>query len=107
MGKERFQSNPYPGLVLSKEDHALLLDLTNTLVQQNFEKYQHFVQHDKRRIDLDRWKLVKSRNDIHIHVRREDPEELQAYGPSKLLHASSLATSSSFSDSYSDHSWPL
>uniref|UniRef100_H3GZP1 FYVE-type domain-containing protein n=1 Tax=Phytophthora ramorum TaxID=164328 RepID=H3GZP1_PHYRM len=77
MGKERFQSNPYPGLVLSKEDHALLLDLTNTLVQQNFEKYQHFVQHDKRRIDLDRWKLVKSRNDIHIHVRREDPEELQ------------------------------
>ncbi|KAG7387451.1 hypothetical protein PHYPSEUDO_014099 [Phytophthora pseudosyringae] len=77
MGKERFQSNPYPGLVLSKEDHVLLLDLTNTLVQQNFEKYRGFVELDKRQVDLSRWKRVKSRNDIHVHVRRQDPEELQ------------------------------
>ncbi|POM58122.1 Hypothetical protein PHPALM_37279 [Phytophthora palmivora] len=77
MGKERFRSNPFPELVLSEEDHALLLNLTNTLVQQNFEKYQNFVNQDKRQVDLTRWKHVKSRNNIHVHVRREDPTELQ------------------------------
>ncbi|KAL3659816.1 hypothetical protein V7S43_015118 [Phytophthora oleae] len=77
MGKERFRSNPFPGLELSEQDKVLLLNLTNTLIQQNFDKYQSFVQHDKRQVDLGRWKHVKTRNDIHIHVRREDPEELK------------------------------
>ncbi|KAG1692246.1 hypothetical protein DVH05_025676 [Phytophthora capsici] len=77
MGKERFRSNPYPGIEISEQDHALLLSLTDTLIQQNFDKYQSFVLHDKRQLDLNRWKHVKSRNDIHIHVRREDPDEIQ------------------------------
>jgi hypothetical protein len=75
MGRERFQSSPYPELVLSKEDQRLLLSLSDTLVQQNFAKYRSFVELDNREVDLSRWKHVKSRNDIHVHVRRETPDE--------------------------------
>ncbi|RLN77609.1 hypothetical protein BBJ28_00000455 [Nothophytophthora sp. Chile5] len=75
MGKERFQTNPFPSLELSEDDRVLVLDLVHTLIQQNFVKYENYVALDARTVDLMRWKHVKTRDDLNIYVRREDAEQ--------------------------------
>ncbi|KAG7376720.1 hypothetical protein PHYBOEH_001343, partial [Phytophthora boehmeriae] len=52
---------------------------------QNFDKYQDFVDHDQRKVDPARWKRVKSRGDIHIHVRRDGPGEAQSSDTPEML----------------------
>lgn len=92
MGRRASSQTCTPDLVLSHEDQALLLDLTNTLVQQNLVQYQRFVVHDKRQVDPKQWKHVKSRNDIHVHVRRDDRQALRSTPADKTTVMLSVGT---------------
>jgi hypothetical protein len=103
MGKERFQSNPYPGVSLSEEDELLLLQLANTLIQENFVKYKSFVMLNKRKVDKDRWKHVKSRDAIHAYVRREDPHERQMRLAGQSVDIPVMLTVGEFAGKMADH----
>ncbi|RLN77608.1 hypothetical protein BBJ28_00000454 [Nothophytophthora sp. Chile5] len=73
MEKERFEFNPFPGLVLSEADKGALREVANGIIEENFHKYEDFVVNDKHKVDEHRWKHVKSREDLHIYTERSSP----------------------------------
>lgn len=70
MPKDRFTINPFPALQLSQEDKLKLLELARTLIQANFERDEVFFSEKKRKIDFNRWKLTKERENMHVYTER-------------------------------------
>ncbi|KAE9350489.1 hypothetical protein PF008_g6414 [Phytophthora fragariae] len=70
MRKEWIGQNPYPNLYVSSEIKHQLNDLVNEFVEDYFQKYEDFVAEDGRRVDEQRWKHLKSKNDLHVYEDR-------------------------------------
>ncbi|KAE9321843.1 hypothetical protein PF008_g17718 [Phytophthora fragariae] len=70
MPKDWFAENPYPGLRLSEDVKHQLRDLVNGFLEGYFRKYEEFVSIDNRRVDEQRWKHLKSKDDLHVYEDR-------------------------------------
>lgn len=92
MGPKRFQSNPYPGLQLTELDREKLLEIANTLVEENFHKYEQYEVQDKRKVDESCWKYLKSKDDLHIYVDRESIGQQYLSTSSSMQRKTSRAT---------------
>uniref|UniRef100_M4C6H6 START domain-containing protein n=1 Tax=Hyaloperonospora arabidopsidis (strain Emoy2) TaxID=559515 RepID=M4C6H6_HYAAE len=69
MPKERFNMSPYHPLPLTLKDQRTLLELESDLVEDTFQKYEKFVLSNSQ-VNLARWKHIKSKDDLHIYVKR-------------------------------------
>eukprot|EP00644_Phytophthora_capsici_P018725 jgi/Phyca11/512165/fgenesh2_kg.PHYCAscaffold_352_\ len=61
--------SPYHQLMLTLKDQRMLLELENDLVEDTFRKYEQYVTSNSQ-VNLARWKHVKSKDDLHIYVKR-------------------------------------
>ncbi|KAG6616772.1 uncharacterized protein IUM83_17953 [Phytophthora cinnamomi] len=84
MPKDWSAENPYPGLRLSEEVKRQLGDLVNGFLEGYFKKYEQFVTVDNRRVDEQRWKHLKSKDDLHVYedrCRRESQQDTESWNP--------------------------
>ncbi|EGZ08800.1 hypothetical protein PHYSODRAFT_347941 [Phytophthora sojae] len=84
MGKGRFIVNPFPELHVTPHDQRQLQDLANNLIMSNLDKYNKFVSSDKGKVDPNRWKSIKEREQLKgkvddlVHgVMSEDLERMR------------------------------
>ncbi|GMF45153.1 unnamed protein product [Phytophthora fragariaefolia] len=70
MPKDLFAGNPCPSLRVSKEDKRQLIDLVDDLLAEQFQMYEEYVAVDNRRVNEQRWKHVKSKEDLHVYEDR-------------------------------------
>ncbi|KAE8965310.1 hypothetical protein PR003_g29926 [Phytophthora rubi] len=70
MPKNLFAETPYPVLRVSEEVKYQLIDLENELLAQHFQQYEEYVAVDNRRVDEQRWKHFKSKEDLHVYEDR-------------------------------------
>ncbi|RLN54162.1 hypothetical protein BBJ29_009525 [Phytophthora kernoviae] len=68
--KGRFVINPFPTVPLAPTDQAQLHGLASSLVKVNLERYVSFLENDKRKVDLMRWKLVKTRDTARVYMEK-------------------------------------
>ncbi|KAG7397321.1 hypothetical protein PHYBOEH_000903 [Phytophthora boehmeriae] len=54
-GGSRFTVNPFPDLVLTVDDRAELVEISNSIVLTKFKEYQEFLS-NKKAVDMSRWK---------------------------------------------------
>ncbi|RLN74943.1 hypothetical protein BBO99_00008642 [Phytophthora kernoviae] len=71
MAKQRFQTSPYRDLTLTLKDRRMLMELENDMVEDTFRKYETYVM-ENCQVNLNRWKHVKSKDDLHIYVKRTE-----------------------------------
>ncbi|KAE9348268.1 hypothetical protein PF008_g7425 [Phytophthora fragariae] len=81
MTKDWFAANPYSNLRLSEEQKHQLVDLVNEFVEEYYQKYEDFVTIDNRRVDGQRWKHFKSKDDLHVYEDRYRQESDQDMEP--------------------------
>ncbi|KAE8973414.1 hypothetical protein PR001_g26314, partial [Phytophthora rubi] len=81
MTKDWFAANPYPNLHLSEEQKHQLVDLVNEFVEGYYQEYEDFVTIDNRRVDEQRWKHFKSKDDLHVYEDRYRQESDQDMEP--------------------------
>lgn len=72
MGKGRFIVNPFPELHVTPHDQRQLQDLANNLIMSNLDKYNKFVSSDKGKVDPNRWKSIKEREQLKVFAERRD-----------------------------------
>ncbi|KAG7381722.1 hypothetical protein PHYPSEUDO_005721 [Phytophthora pseudosyringae] len=65
----RFTMSPYHQLPLTLKDQRTLLEIENDLVEDTFRKYEQYVTSNSQ-VNMARWKHVKSKDDLHIYVKR-------------------------------------
>ncbi|GMF20581.1 unnamed protein product [Phytophthora lilii] len=70
MVKDRFTANPFGGLALSAADSSNLLDIVNTIVHTSLERYENFWTIEKAKVNTDKWKLIKSRENTHVFIEQ-------------------------------------
>ncbi|KAG6955335.1 hypothetical protein JG688_00011911 [Phytophthora aleatoria] len=75
--KGRFVVNPFPTVPLSPSDEAQLHNLVNSLVKAGLERYTSYFKNDKHKLDLQRWKLVKSRETARVYMEKPAPSNNQ------------------------------
>ncbi|KAG3089464.1 hypothetical protein PI124_g7889 [Phytophthora idaei] len=75
--KGRFVVNPFPTLPLSPSDEAQLHNLVNSLVKTGLERHTSYFKNDKHKLDLQRWKLVKSRETARVYMEKPAPSNNQ------------------------------
>lgn len=68
--KGRFVVNPFPTVPLTPSDQAQLHELASSLVAANLERYTSFLEKDKRKVDLTRWKLIKTREAARVYSEK-------------------------------------
>ncbi|RMX70178.1 hypothetical protein KXD40_009223 [Peronospora effusa] len=61
--------SPYHPLPLTLKDQRTLFELEKDLVEDTFRKYEKFVMSNSQ-VNTARWKHVKSKDDLHIYVKR-------------------------------------
>ncbi|KAG7387461.1 hypothetical protein PHYPSEUDO_014109 [Phytophthora pseudosyringae] len=71
--KGRFIVNPFPTVPLTPSDQAQLHDLANSLVKAGLERYTSYLKNDKHKVDLQHWKLVKSRETARVYMEKPAP----------------------------------
>ncbi|GMF58453.1 unnamed protein product [Phytophthora fragariaefolia] len=81
MTKDWFTANPYPNLHLTGDHKHQLVDLVNEFVEDYLQKYKDFVAVDNRRVDEQRWKHFKSKDDLHVYKDRSRQENDQDMEP--------------------------
>ncbi|CAI5720223.1 unnamed protein product [Peronospora effusa] len=69
MPRDRFNMSPYHPLPLTLKDQRTLFELEKDLVEDTFRKYEKFVMSNSQ-VNTARWKHVKSKDDLHIYVKR-------------------------------------
>uniref|UniRef100_H3GZP5 FYVE-type domain-containing protein n=1 Tax=Phytophthora ramorum TaxID=164328 RepID=H3GZP5_PHYRM len=68
--KGRFIVNPFPTVPLSPSDQSQLHELASSLVKAGLERYTAFLETDHRQVDLQRWKLVKTREKARVYCEK-------------------------------------
>ncbi|GMF58515.1 unnamed protein product [Phytophthora fragariaefolia] len=84
MPKDRFAENPYPDLQVSAEERHQLVDLVNGFLEVHFQKYEDFVVVDNRRVDEQRWKHFKTKDNLHVYedrCRKDDEQGMEPWKP--------------------------
>ncbi|CAI5702574.1 unnamed protein product [Peronospora effusa] len=78
--------NLFPPLDLSENQEADFEQLANTLIKATLAEYDQFVVHDRKRVDSQRWKPVRSRDGVSIYrecnvdsVGQQAPTSLALY----------------------------
>ncbi|KAG3247410.1 hypothetical protein PI124_g7914 [Phytophthora idaei] len=69
--KGRFKANPFEDLALTPRDANNLLDIVNTIVHTGFERYENFWTVEKAKVNTDKWKLIKSKENSHIFLEQQ------------------------------------
>ncbi|KAG6618762.1 E3 ubiquitin ligase [Phytophthora cinnamomi] len=72
MGKGRFIVNPFPELRVTPHDQQQLQNLANNIIMSNLDKYNRFVSSDKGKVNSNRWKSVKEREQLRVYAERRD-----------------------------------
>ncbi|GMF48712.1 unnamed protein product [Phytophthora fragariaefolia] len=70
-----------PKLALDRGPEHQLVDLVNEFVEDYLQKYEDFVAVDNRRVDEQRWKHFKSKDDLHVYKDRSRQENDQDMEP--------------------------
>ncbi|RLN77584.1 hypothetical protein BBJ28_00000441 [Nothophytophthora sp. Chile5] len=70
MVKGRFTVNPFQELALTPSDTGNLQDLANSILDANVARYEEFQTKEHGRVNLDNWKLVKSRDNTKVFSER-------------------------------------
>ncbi|RLN54160.1 hypothetical protein BBP00_00009046, partial [Phytophthora kernoviae] len=65
MTKGRFDVNPFPDVSVSEEERQQLIDLVNGYLLNYFHEYEEFAIDDKHKVNEQRWKHVKSKDNLH------------------------------------------
>ncbi|KAG6616804.1 uncharacterized protein IUM83_17950 [Phytophthora cinnamomi] len=89
MAKDWLAANPYPDLGLTGQEKLQLVDLVDDFVMGYFQKYEDFVAVDNRRVDEQRWKHFKSKDDLHVYkdryrLEREQERDTESWGSSNV-----------------------
>ncbi|KAG7399615.1 hypothetical protein PHYBOEH_008403 [Phytophthora boehmeriae] len=71
MAKDRFIQNLFPSLELSVSDKAELQALVPAFIEEHLPNYKEYLANGKRQVDTNRWKLFKSRENVHLYSERE------------------------------------
>ncbi|RLN53236.1 hypothetical protein BBJ29_000543 [Phytophthora kernoviae] len=71
MAKDRFIQNMFPSLELSVSDKAELQALVPTFIEEHLPNYKEHITNGKRQVDTNRWKLFKSKDNVHLYSERE------------------------------------
>ncbi|RLN77589.1 hypothetical protein BBJ28_00000444 [Nothophytophthora sp. Chile5] len=74
MVKDRFTVNPFEGLALTSVDTKNLLDIAQTIVNANMERYENFWSVEKEKVDREHWKLIKAKEQARIYLERQDKQ---------------------------------
>ncbi|KAG2786340.1 hypothetical protein Pcac1_g4106 [Phytophthora cactorum] len=69
--KGRFTANPFEDLALTPRDANNLLDIVNTIVHTGFERYENFWTVEKAKVNTDKWKLIKSKENSHVFLEQQ------------------------------------
>ncbi|OWZ11175.1 hypothetical protein PHMEG_00015843 [Phytophthora megakarya] len=70
MTKDRFVTSPYPDVQVTEDQRFQLIDLVDGFVQHHFQSYEEFVTVYKRKVDKERWKHVKSKDNLRVYSER-------------------------------------
>ncbi|KAE8903129.1 hypothetical protein PF005_g20691 [Phytophthora fragariae] len=84
MRKEWIGQNPYSDLHLSAAIKHQLVDLVNEFVDGYFQQYEDFVAIDNRQVNKQRWKHLKSKDDLHVYEDRchqETDQDMEPWQP--------------------------
>lgn len=87
--------NPFPPLNLSLDDEKELENLGNVLVDECVELYAKHLIEDHGRLDSNRWKHVKTRDDVHVYQERPQfhtPSTPADFSASRVNNTSDLPT---------------
>ncbi|POM76344.1 Hypothetical protein PHPALM_6423 [Phytophthora palmivora] len=71
MVKDRFTANPFEDLELIGQDANNLLDIVNNIVHTSLERYENFWSVEKAKVNTDKWKLIKSRDNAHVFMEQQ------------------------------------
>jgi uncharacterized CHY-type Zn-finger protein len=71
--KGRFIVNPFPTVPLSPADEMQLHGLMSSLVKAGLERYTAFLETDHRKVDLQHWKLIKTRETAKVYCEKAAP----------------------------------
>ncbi|RLN56744.1 hypothetical protein BBP00_00007841 [Phytophthora kernoviae] len=74
MVKARFTMNPFEGLELTATDTNNLLDIVNTIVDSGMQRYENFWSVEQAQVSLDKWKLIKMKENLHIFMERQQKQ---------------------------------
>jgi len=70
MVKDRFLETPFDDLALTAFDAGDLLSIVNSIVDTGLERYENFWHVEKAKVDMDKWKLLKAREDARVFVEK-------------------------------------
>ncbi|OWZ13159.1 hypothetical protein PHMEG_00013574 [Phytophthora megakarya] len=70
MVKDRFAANPFDDLALTGQDANNLLDIVNSIVHTSLERYENFWSVEKAKVNTDKWKLIKSKENAHVFLEQ-------------------------------------
>ncbi|KAE9004930.1 hypothetical protein PF004_g25440 [Phytophthora fragariae] len=89
MAKDRFVRSLFPGLELSVADKAELQALVATFIEEQLPRYHEFRATD-RKVDTNRWKLFKAKDDVRLHSERESKDEQEVANMPVILCEGSI-----------------
>jgi hypothetical protein len=70
MVKGRFTVNPFPDLKLSEDDTGNLHQIAGSILEANVERYENFLTKEHKKIDLDHWKVLKTKENSTVYTAR-------------------------------------
>ncbi|KAG1692210.1 hypothetical protein DVH05_025640 [Phytophthora capsici] len=71
MVKGRFLASPFEDLALTTGDTNNLLNIVNTIVHTSLERYENFWSVEKAKVNTNKWKLVKSKENAHVFLEQQ------------------------------------
>ncbi|GMF45497.1 unnamed protein product [Phytophthora fragariaefolia] len=84
MPKDWSSENPYPDLRLSEDVKSQISNLVNAYLKSYLRKYENFAAVDNRQVDEQRWKHIKTKDDLHVYEDHYRRESEQGIGPRNL-----------------------
>ncbi|GMF48713.1 unnamed protein product [Phytophthora fragariaefolia] len=87
MRKDWIGQNPYPDMYLTGEIKQQLNEMVNEFVEGYFQQYEDFVSEENRQVDKQRWKHLKTKDDLHVYEDRNRQESGQDMEPWNLDNA--------------------
>ncbi|KAI9921035.1 hypothetical protein PsorP6_001245 [Peronosclerospora sorghi] len=70
-GGNRFTVNPFPDLMVTREDRAHLIEIANSIVIDKLKEYQEYIDNNKI-VDLTRWRKYQSNGNTLTYIERKN-----------------------------------
>ncbi|CAH0473135.1 unnamed protein product [Peronospora belbahrii] len=87
--------NIFPPLELTENQEIEYEHFANALIKSTLAEYDHFVVHDRKRVDSQRWKSIRTRNTVSIYREQNTNNGCQQTPTRLALYQSSISANSS------------